>query len=73
MGAMLRSVLTVAALLVTELVLGSDDAEACYQKGSICDAFINLDDQCSEEEGSYDYSAWIRCICGSGFVPVSKA
>jgi hypothetical protein len=55
------------------VVIAQSPEGVCYAKGSICDIFGDTINQCNKEQEAHGYDGWIKCICESGFVGISKA
>jgi hypothetical protein len=67
----LRATVQVALLFLPSVLpqlVGDPVWDYCNGKGSICEAALDMSDECSEEEGASYYD----CICNNGFIPTNE-
>lgn len=69
---MSRLILLLTALIVLQIsstYINEEGEEYCEGKGSICQAFDDLDHECGEDSGLDR----LECVCESGWVNVYEA
>ena len=69
LSALRRVLISLFIAHLSVALISEEGREYCTGKGSICEAYNNVDRKCRDETGPKYYD----CTCKSGWVPLQKA